>query len=116
MPWTIVIPLAIGVLLLARRGAAQPAPAQAPGKLCTPPTPSPQPQPPLGWVPYRGSVSPTAVAAARAGLRNPLGTWTTFDDENGQELGVLQQWHCHEVAEGVRPVGWHKGSTLFRRA
>jgi hypothetical protein len=112
MPWLFIIPLALGALLLARRSAAQ----SAPGRLCTPPTPTAQPQPPLGWVPYRGAVSQTAIAQARAGLRNPLGTWATFTDDNGQELGVLQQWHCHEPEEGVRPVGWHKGSTLFRRA
>lgn len=112
MPWLLIPIAALGVFLVARRSGAQ----GVQQGVCGTPPPSPQPRPPAGWVPYRGRVSPTATAQAVAGLKRPLGTWSTFTDESGEEVGVLQQWHCHEPSEGVRPVGWHKGSTLFRRA
>ncbi len=108
-PLVLLIPATLFFVLLARKSSAQ-------SGICGTPPPSPQPQPPPGWVRYRGAVSQTATAQAISGLKNPLGTWSTFLDENGEEIGVLQQWHCHEPEEGMRPIGWHKGSTLFRRA
>jgi len=43
-----------------------------------------------------------------------MGSVTTFLDDDGTELGIMVMWHCHDPSEGVRPVGWHKGATLFR--
>ncbi len=43
-----------------------------------------------------------------------MGASTSFLDSDGAEVGILLMWHCHNPSEGVRPVGWHKGATLFR--
>jgi len=84
--------------------------------ICEQPPPSPQPGVPAGWSIYRGSVSSDASAAARAALSLPRGSTTTFVDSDGSMLGIVVMWHCHDPSEGVTPVGWHKGATLFRIA
>lgn len=88
------------------------APASSGGRLCITP-PGPQPKAPAGWRRFRGRASSRAVSAAREALSLPLGAFTTFLDEDGVERAVLLEYHCHEPSEGVRPVGWHKGATLF---
>jgi hypothetical protein len=98
----------VAVLAVAIRGRPDPA-----GPLCTSP-PGAYPALPAGWQPYRGRVTPTAAAEARASLSMPMGASRTFVDEDGQLVGVLLTWHCHEPEEGVTPVGWHKGATLYR--
>lgn len=93
-------------------GGAAPSPASSGGRLCITP-PGPQPKAPAGWRRFRGRASSRAVSAAREALAHPLGAFTTFQDEDGVERAVLLEYHCHEPSEGVRPVGWHKGATLF---
>lgn len=63
---------------------------------------------------YSGAVSGTAGARARAALSLPMGSTDTFVDDDGSVLGIVLMWHCHDPSEGVTPVGWHKGATLFR--
>jgi hypothetical protein len=82
--------------------------------ICTTAPPAPQPAVPGGWSMYTGAVSGTAGAEARASLSSPIGTAHTFEDDDGALLGILLMWHCHDPSEGVTPVGWHKGATLFR--
>lgn len=82
--------------------------------ICKTSPPAPQPSIPAGWRMYSGGVSGTASTEARASLSSPMGTAHTFEDDDGELLGVLVMWHCHDPSEGVTPVGWHKGATLFR--
>lgn len=90
------------------------APAEDETPICKQAPPSPQPGVPGGWRLYSGPVSATASAMARQALGLPMGSTETFVDDDGETLGVVVMWHCHDPAEGVRPVGWHKGATLFR--
>jgi len=76
--------------------------------------PSPQPGIPAGWQLFSGFVSATASARAREALSLPMGSQDSFTDDDGSLLGILLMWHCHDPSEGVTPVGWHKGATLFR--
>jgi hypothetical protein len=82
--------------------------------VCETPPPGPQPGVPPGWRLYSGPVSATATARARAALSMPFGGSDVFQDDDGSSLGVLVMWHCHDPSEGMTPVGWHKGATLFR--
>lgn len=77
--------------------------------------PSAQPAPPPGWSRFRGNASALARAAASDALSHPFGTFHPFRDADGATRGVLLEWHYHDPAEGVRPVGWHKGATLYER-
>ncbi len=90
------------------------APIEDETPVCKTQPPSPQPAVPGGWTLYSGPVSGTASARARAALGLPTGATDTFLDEDGAMLGVVVMWHCHDPSEGVKPVGWHKGATLFR--
>lgn len=76
--------------------------------------PGPQPPVPAGWSLYRGPVSSTATSQASAALALPMGSTATFVDDDGSSLGLLVMWHCHDPSSGMKPVGWHKGATLFR--
>lgn len=89
-------------------------PAEDETPLCKTPPPGPQPPVPPGWRMYSGSVSSLASQKARQMLSMPMGSSDSFLDEDGEVLGVLVMWHCHDPSEGVTPVGWHKGATLFR--
>jgi hypothetical protein len=100
----------VGVLLASRKARAQTTVDD-----CAGPPPGRQPSPPAGFQPFRGTVGPLGQQAARAALSEPLGAFTTFEDEQGRELGVLVSWHCHGADSGMRPVGWHKGANLFER-
>jgi len=90
------------------------APIEPDVPICKTPPPRPQPPIPGGWRMYSGPVSGLAAGRARAALSLPMGAGETFEDEDGSLLGVLVMWHCHDPSEGVSPVGWHKGVTLFR--
>jgi hypothetical protein len=89
-------------------------PAEEAVPVCKTLPPAPQPGIPGGWIMYTGQVSQTASAEARASLSEPIGSAHTFQDDDGATLGILLMWHCHDPSEGVTPVGWHKGATLFR--
>lgn len=102
--------IAGGVVTLAFALRGRPGPE---GPLCASP-PGAYPALPAGWQQYRGAVSPTAAAEARSSLSLPMGATRTFVDEDGQVVGILVTWHCHEPEEGVTPIGWHKGATLYR--
>lgn len=90
------------------------APIEPETPVCETPPPTPQPGVPGGWRLYSGPVSATASARARAALGLSMGSTDTFVDDDGAMLGIVVMWHCHDPSEGVRPVGWHKGATLFR--
>ena len=98
-----------GALYLLFRAPPEPA-----VPVCKTLPPSPQPTVPGGWRVFSGVVSATATDNARAALALPMGSQTTFLDDDGSLLGIVVMWHCHDPSEGVKPVGWHKGATLFR--
>lgn len=95
------------------RGRKPPAGDEAPETprrgVCDQPPPSPQPRPPVGWVPYHGTVSATAERRAVNMLGRELGAFQEFTDDDGRELLVMVTWHCDETR------GWHKGANLFSR-
>ena len=107
---------AAGLAWLAFRRPEEEVPVELPAGICKTAAPSAQPSPPPGWRQYSDSVSSVATSAAVHALSLPLGTWTTFTDEDGGLLGILRMWHCHEPDSGMHPVGWHQGSTLYRPA
>jgi hypothetical protein len=109
-PLLFLLPVAAVTWLWSRRASAQ-----GTTGLCRSNPPGAQPVAPAGWALYRGDVSMTARSQARQALAQPLGTWLTFQDDGGETVGILLQYHCHEPEENVRPVGWHKGATLFRK-
>jgi len=102
-----------GLILLRR---SDDTPDEVEEGVCKESPPSAQPSPPPGWRQYAGAVSRTATTAAVHALSLPWGTWTTFADDSGEELGILRMWHCHEPDSGMHPIGWHQGSTLYRQA
>jgi hypothetical protein len=99
--------MALGAALLASRRRSE-----EQSGLCGGSPPSAQPKVPAGFRIARTRATKTAIAEAKAALKLPLGSFTTFQDEDGVTRGILLSWHCHEPEEGVTPVGWHKGSTL----
>lgn len=106
----------VGIGVLLRRMWSAPDVTTPQQGVCKEAPPTPQPPVPAGWRQYSGSVSSTATTAAVHALSLPWGTWSTFVDDDGAELGILRMWHCHEPDSGMHPVGWHQGATLYRQA
>lgn len=99
-----------GVVALALRGRVRGDGLEAD---CQGDPPEPYPATPAGWTLYRGAVSAVASQTARSALALSIGESLTFTDDDGRLRGILVTWHCHSADSGMRPVGWHKGATLF---